>query len=47
MIITCSRPGVVEVFALLGFYTAIVGSFVPTFRDRISVASSRVKQLYL
>jgi hypothetical protein len=38
------RRGVVEVFALLGYCAAYVGSYLPTFRDSLSVPSSRVKQ---
>jgi hypothetical protein len=33
-----------EICAPLGFYAALNGSFVPTFRDNLSVPSSRVKQ---
>ena len=36
-----------EVFAFLGFRTVFVGSCFSTFRDRLSVPSSRVKQIYL
>jgi hypothetical protein len=33
-----------ETFAILGFYAAQIGSLFPTFRDKLSVPSSRVKQ---
>jgi hypothetical protein len=33
----------VEICALLGYYAALSGSSVPTFRDNFSVLSSRVK----
>ena len=33
-----------EVFALLGYYVAYSGNSVPTFRDNLSVSSSRVKK---
>jgi hypothetical protein len=33
-----------EVCALLGFYVALSGSFLPTFRDNLSVPSSSVKR---
>ena len=36
--------GVTEVFALLGFYEAYSGNSIPTFRDNLSVPSSRIKQ---
>jgi hypothetical protein len=32
-------------FALLGCYVASSGNFLPTFRDNLSVPSSRVKNL--
>ena len=32
---------------LLGYYTASSGNSLPTFRDNLSVLSSRVKNLYL
>ena len=35
---------VVEIFALLGYYAALNGSSVLTFRDNLSVPSSRVKK---
>jgi hypothetical protein len=34
----------VDIFALLGYYAALSGNSVPTFRDNISVPSSRVKK---
>jgi hypothetical protein len=33
-----------EIFSLLGYYAALSGSYVPTFRDNLSVASSRVEK---
>jgi hypothetical protein len=33
-----------EICGLLGYYAALSGSSVPTFRDNISVPSSRVKK---
>ena len=36
--------GVNQIFALLGFYEAYSGNSIPTFRDNLSVPSSRVKQ---
>jgi hypothetical protein len=33
-----------EICALLGYYTALSGSSVPTFRDNLSVPYSRVKK---
>ena len=33
-----------EICALLGYYAALIVSFVPTFRDNLSVPSSRIKQ---
>jgi hypothetical protein len=32
-----------EIFALLGFDAAQIGSLLPTFQDNLSVLSSRVK----
>jgi hypothetical protein len=32
-----------EIFGLLGYYTALCGNCLPTFRDNVSVQSSRVK----
>jgi hypothetical protein len=37
------RCGVNET-ALLGYYEAWIGSYVPTFRDKLSVPFSRIKQ---
>jgi hypothetical protein len=34
----------VQICALLGYYAALSGSSVPTFRDDLSVPSSRVKK---
>jgi hypothetical protein len=33
-----------KICALLGYYAALSGSSVPTFRDNLSVSSSRVKK---
>jgi len=33
--------------ALLGYYTTSIGASLPTFRDNLSVPSSRVKKLFL
>jgi hypothetical protein len=38
------RRHVGEICAILGYYTASCGSSVPTFRDNVSVPSSRVKK---
>jgi hypothetical protein len=38
------RRGVVEAFALLGCYAAYVGSYLPEFRNSVSMPTSRVKQ---
>jgi hypothetical protein len=38
------RHGVVGALAVLGFYGALIGSLLPTFRVRLSVTFSRVKQ---
>jgi hypothetical protein len=43
-VISGFHRGVNEMCALLRFYTAQNGSFLPTFRDKQSVPSSRVKQ---
>jgi hypothetical protein len=32
-----------EICGLLGYYTASCGNYLPTFRDNVSVPSSRVK----
>jgi hypothetical protein len=37
------RRDVGEVCGLLGYYTASCGNYLPTFRDNVSVPSSRVK----
>jgi hypothetical protein len=42
-VITGYRRFVNAICAILGFYAAWNGSFLPTFRDNISVPSSRVK----
>jgi hypothetical protein len=34
----------IEICPLLGYYAALSGSYVPTFRDNLSVPSSRVKK---
>jgi hypothetical protein len=39
----CELPASGEVCAFLGYYAALSGSSVPTFRDNLSVPSSRVK----
>jgi hypothetical protein len=39
-----SRCGANEILAVLGCYAALVGSYLPTFRDNLSVPSSKVKQ---
>jgi len=41
------RRGVVEAFALLGCYAAYVGSCLPTFRDSLSIPSSRAECMTL
>jgi hypothetical protein len=38
------RRDVAEISVLLGYYVMLSGSFVPTFRDNLSVPSSRVKK---
>jgi hypothetical protein len=43
-VISGVRRGVNEIFALLEFYTDYIGSYLPMFRDNISLPSSRVKQ---
>ena len=43
-VISGSRRGVDEIFALLGHYAPLSGCSLPTFRDNISVPSSRVKK---
>jgi hypothetical protein len=42
--LSCAVYCLYEVCALLGYYSAQNGSFVPTFRDNISVPTSKVKQ---
>jgi hypothetical protein len=37
------RRDVDETCGLLGYYTASCGNYLPTFRDNVSVPSSRVK----
>ena len=37
------RRGVDEICGLLGYYAASCGNCLPTFRDNVSVPSSRVK----
>ena len=37
------RRDVDEIFALLGYYAVLCGKCLPTFRDNVSVPSSRVK----
>jgi hypothetical protein len=37
------RRDVDEICGLLGYYTASCGNYLPTFRDNVSVPSSRVK----
>ena len=44
MVISGFSHDVDEIFALLGYYAALSGSPVPTFRDNLSVPSSRVKK---
>jgi hypothetical protein len=39
------RCHVDDICALLGYYAALIGSSLPTFRDNLSVPSSRVKSL--
>jgi hypothetical protein len=43
-VISGFRHNVDEMCALLGYYAALCGSSVPTFRDNLSVPSSRVKK---
>jgi hypothetical protein len=42
-VISDFRRDVDESYAVLGYYAALSGSAVPTFRDNLSVPSSRVK----
>ena len=43
-VISGFRRDVDEICVLLGYYAALSGNSVPTFRDNISVPSSRVKK---
>jgi hypothetical protein len=43
-VISGFRCDVDEICALLGYYTALSGSSVPTFRDNLSDPSSRAKK---
>jgi len=43
-VISGFRRGINEIRVLLGFYTALNGISLPTFRDNLSVSSSSVKQ---
>jgi hypothetical protein len=43
-VISGFRHDVDEICALLGYYIALSGSSVPTFRDNLSVPSPRVKK---
>jgi hypothetical protein len=43
-VISGFRRHVDKICTLLGYYAASNGSFVPTFRDNLSVPSSRVKK---
>jgi hypothetical protein len=36
--------GEIEVFTVLEFYASLASSLLPTFRDSLSIPSSRVKQ---
>jgi hypothetical protein len=36
-----NTDGTKDIFDLLGCYTAYIGSYLPTFRDNLSVPSSR------
>ena len=40
------RRGVNQICSRLGFYATYNGSFIPTFRDSLSVPSSRVQQSF-
>jgi hypothetical protein len=42
-VISGFRRDVDEIYALLGYNAALSGSYVPTFRDNLSVPSSRFK----
>jgi hypothetical protein len=39
----CVMSSAFEICGLLGYYTASCGNCLPTFRDNVSVPSSRVK----
>jgi hypothetical protein len=41
-VISGFRRDVAEICALLGYYTALSDSFIPTFRENISMPSSRI-----
>ena len=43
-VISGSRRDVGEICVLPGYYGALSGSYLPTFRDNLSVLSSRVKR---
>jgi hypothetical protein len=43
ILISGFRRDVDEICGLLGYYTASRGNYLPTFRDNVSVPSSRVK----
>jgi predicted membrane metal-binding protein len=43
-VISCFRHDIDEICGLLGFYAALSGISVPTFRDNISVPFSSVKK---
>jgi len=38
------RRGLYEIFSLLGCYAASIASYLPTFRGKLSIPSSRFKQ---
>jgi hypothetical protein len=40
---TCTYKQQKQICTLLGYYTSLSGSFLPTFRDNLSVPSSRFK----
>jgi hypothetical protein len=43
-VISGFRRDVNEICALLGYYAALCGGYVATFRDKLSVPSSKVKK---
>jgi hypothetical protein len=43
-VISGFRRGAVEICGLLGYYAASGGNTLPTFRDNVSVPSSRVEK---